>query len=163
MVQARLRNRKQSPLRIGSVRRMNSPNAACGLLVGGSGPATTDNCGTTRRSLARICCPRRWRMVRQYVAGDIMLDFGPRKSTAHSRSYVNLQTMQPVHRRNNKHACWCGVLKNVLSNRATRPRYVPMLSALVAFPGLFTLRVRNSREIQRQKSTDGPNVADSRE
>jgi hypothetical protein len=75
---------------------MNSPNAARGLLVGGGGPPAPEICGITRRSLAKTCCLRRWRMVRQYVASDIMLNISPAQSTAHLMPLANRLATPPV-------------------------------------------------------------------
>jgi len=51
---------------------MNSPNEPDGTLNGNGAPAAPDSRGIARRSLAKTCFLRRWRTVRQYVAGDII-------------------------------------------------------------------------------------------
>jgi len=155
MLQARLRNRKQSSLRIGSVRRMNSPNGARGVLFGGGGPAAPENRGTTRRSLARTCCLRRWRMVRQYVAGDIMLNLGPRKSTAHSILHANVEITPSLHIRSS-HASQRGTPQKVPADKPDGPHYeAPRLGVHAAFLGLLALQTRKSHKRPSDKSSTG--------
>ena len=90
-------------------------------------------------------------MVRQYVASDIMLDFGL-KCTAHSILHTTQHAAQPLHLRSG-HVGRCRTAQNVPVEKAAAPHYdAPALSVHIAFLSLLALQTRKSHNWPGDKS-----------
>jgi hypothetical protein len=91
-------------------------------------------------------------MVRQYVAGDVMLDFGL-KWTAHSILHANQQVALPLRLRSGHAGRHRPAQKNVPAEKATGPHFdAPTLSVHVAFLSLLALQTRKSHNWPGDKS-----------